>query len=89
LALSFTLGTTGCKKDEKEEEEYSTTSSKDHEVEITDPLRVEIGCPWLVSGDLEVRPEGLSSRVVDYGDGNCDSKVVVTVNGNQHEIYVN
>lgn len=53
----------------------------DFEIEITNDLRVEIGCKWIVSGTLELRPEGLYTRILDYGDGACDNQATVTVNG--------
>ena len=49
---------------------------------ITDALRVEIGCPWITAGNLEITPSGLATRYVDFGEGSCDGSVNVTVNGN-------
>lgn len=49
---------------------------------ITEALRVEIGCPWIVSGSVEITPEGHATRYVDFGSGSCDANVSVTVNGN-------
>lgn len=51
------------------------------DVEITDPLRVQMNCWWITDGALEVRPAGLATRYVDYGDGSCDNDATVTVNG--------
>jgi hypothetical protein len=48
---------------------------------ITTPLRVEVGCPWIVSGVLQIIPGSLDVRTVDYGNGACDSQVTVSVNG--------
>jgi len=48
---------------------------------IITPLRVEVGCPWVVSGVLDITPGNLAVRRVDYGDGTCDRKITVTVNG--------
>ncbi len=50
-------------------------------VAITAPLRVELDCPWIVSGVLQIVPSNLAVRTVDYGSGTCDSQVTVTVNG--------
>ncbi len=50
-------------------------------VAITTALRVEVGCPWVVSGVQEVIPAGLPARVVNFGNGACDSAVSITVNG--------
>lgn len=49
-------------------------------VSITTPLRVEIGCLWIVSGVQNITPQGLSTRTIDFGNG-CDNQVTVTVNG--------
>ena len=48
---------------------------------ITEALRVEIGCPWIVSGALEITPAGHATRYVDFGSGSCDAVVTVTVSG--------
>ncbi|MCB0791000.1 MAG: hypothetical protein H6595_00425 [Flavobacteriales bacterium] len=48
---------------------------------ITTALRIEIGCPYIVSGKLEITPGSLPTRYVDFGVGSCDATVSVTVNG--------
>lgn len=55
-------------------------------VEITTPLRVEIGCPWITEGQLEVRPQGFPIRYVDYGNGVCDRQATITINGVAYNI---
>ncbi len=50
-------------------------------IQITTPLRVEIGCPWIVSGTQEIVPQGLPVRVIDFGDGACDSAGTIAVGG--------
>jgi len=55
-------------------------------VTITTPLRKEICCRWLVSGVLKVSPSGLPDRIIDFGNGTCDNKATVTINGNSFEI---
>jgi hypothetical protein len=46
---------------------------------ITIPLRVELDCPWIVSGVQEVTPQGLTTRIINFGDGTCDSTVSISV----------
>lgn len=49
---------------------------------ITTNLRVDLSCQWrIVSGVIEITPEGKSLRKVDFGSGACDRLVTVTVNG--------
>ncbi len=49
-------------------------------VQITTALKVEIGCPWIISGVQEIVPQGLPARIIDFGNG-CNSQVSVTVDG--------
>jgi hypothetical protein len=50
--------------------------------QIITKLRVELACEWrIVSGVIEVTPEGKSVRKIDFGSGACDRLVTVTVNG--------
>jgi hypothetical protein len=49
-------------------------------VEITTPLRIEVGCPWIISGVQQLMSPGRSVRIIDYGNG-CNSAVSFTVNG--------
>jgi len=59
-----------------------------YSVAVTDPLRVEIGCPWVVSGSLEIHPQDLPTRYVDYGNGNCDSQINVTIEGETYQVNI-
>lgn len=38
-------------------------------------------CKYITSGTVDVTPEGLAKRTVDYGNGNCDDDATFTVNG--------
>ncbi len=58
------------------------------EREIISPLRIEIGCKWIVSGTMEIRPEGLPVRILDYGTGDCDNIATVLVNGVTYTIFL-
>ena len=49
--------------------------------QITTPLRAEVGCPWIVSGVVEIVPQGKQARVIDFGNGACDAQATVTVGG--------
>tara|TARA_B100000809_G_scaffold165828_1_gene163083 strand:+ start:52 stop:885 length:834 start_codon:yes stop_codon:yes gene_type:complete len=69
-------------------------NDKDFTVEITDSLEVNLGClkPTvtynkrcaIVSGKVEITPDGYSTREIDYGMGGCNCDFSVTING---EIY--
>jgi len=53
---------------------------------VTSPLHVKVGCPYVTKGVLNFTPTGKDLRVIDYGDGTCDAKFVVTINGNSYTI---
>ena len=50
-------------------------------VNITTPLRIALNCQWVESGTVEIKPQNLVLRTVDYGNGNCDDQATVTING--------
>ena len=56
-------------------------NGRNFEVEITVPLRVEF-CGWIpeiTEGIVEIQPEDLKLRKVDFGDRECDRTYVVTI----------
>jgi hypothetical protein len=57
-------------------------------VSITSPLRKEICCRWVVSGSLDIVPNGLATRTVDFGTGACDALATITINGNTYNVYM-
>ncbi|MCD4735955.1 MAG: hypothetical protein K8R53_07925, partial [Bacteroidales bacterium] len=57
-------------------------------MEITIELRKEIGCRYFVSGTYELTPEGKPVRVVDYGNGECDNIITITVSGHTITIHL-
>lgn len=56
------------------------------EREILTPLRKELSCRWIVSGTVEIRPQDKPVRLLDFGDGECDNEVTITINGETYTI---
>lgn len=56
---------------------------------ITDALRIELICSWIVSGKMTISPDNLNPRYVDFGSGACDNDATVTVNGYVYNIEMN
>lgn len=46
---------------------------------ITSPIRKELSCKWPVSGVLQITPQGLQTRTIDFGSGACDNDATVSV----------
>ena len=47
----------------------------------TTPVTIELSCAWAVSGIIEVTPDNVSPRILDFGSGGCDNNATVSVNG--------
>ena len=59
--------------------------------EITEPLIKKFSCRWLVKGTIRIVRLNLSTSspwvaTINYGNGTCDNKAMVTINGIPHEI---
>jgi hypothetical protein len=52
---------------------------------ITSPLLFEGTCEYIKSGVVEITKNG-STAIIDYGDGTCDNKATVTIDGTTEEI---
>lgn len=59
----------------------TATNGVDFTVTIDEPLRVVASCPHVVSGVLSLTPDGKAERLIDYGNGDCDSEVILTIAG--------
>jgi hypothetical protein len=54
-----------------------------YEVNITKQLTKRQTCPWIEAGTVDLTPEGLATRTVDFGTlGQCDNQATLTINGN-------
>ena len=59
--------------------------------EITEPLIKKFSCRWLVKGTIRVMRLNLTTNspwvaAINYGNGDCDNKATVTINGIPHII---
>ena len=73
-------------------------NNRDFTVEIKDTLEVNLGClkPTvtynkrcaIVSGIVEITPDGYSEREINYGMGGCNCDFSVTINGETYYIVV-
>jgi hypothetical protein len=58
-------------------------------VNVTVPVEKRASCTWITKGRIDLTPEGLATRTVDYGDGTCDDKATLTINGNTFQFQMN
>ena len=52
---------------------------------ITDPLIKKLACRWIVKGTVRITRNNNIAEL-DYGDGACNNKAVITINGVSHHI---
>ncbi|MFH2096716.1 MAG: hypothetical protein ABIJ16_13490 [Bacteroidota bacterium] len=57
-------------------------------VTITSALIVKVGCRWITQGVLEIAPEDLKVRKLNYGDGNCDNEATVEIGNKTYNIML-
>ncbi len=56
---------------------------------ITTAIVKRATCAWAESGRLDIIPSGMATRTVDFGDGTCDNKATLTINGNVFTFTMN
>lgn len=54
----------------------------------TTDVTVKLDCAWPVSGEIEVQPDNVSPRYINFGSGSCDNKAIISVNGADYEILM-
>ena len=63
-------------------------NSVPYTVSITNALRVEMDCPFITQGTVQITPTGRPARIIDYGSGACDGTFTVTVNGQTFTVTI-
>ena len=61
-------------------------SGNTFDIDITSALRVQLDCIWITEGVLSLKPEDYDARTLDYGDGTCDNKALLSTNRKDVEI---
>lgn len=52
-----------------------------YSVEIVRPLVDALDCNWINQGVINIYPQGATQRVLDFGEGQCESDATINVNG--------
>ena len=48
---------------------------------ISSALIVALDCRWIKKGVIEFKPANELKRTIDFGNGNCDNKLTVSIAG--------
>ena len=54
-------------------------------IDDSNPLVRKTGCTYISKGAQTLKLEGKKDRIIDYGDGSCDNKATLTIDGNVFE----
>ncbi len=54
---------------------------------ITVPLLRKVSCHWIGAGKIQIERNGFQG-ILDFGDGTCDNKVTITINGISYNILL-
>ncbi|MFH2143454.1 MAG: hypothetical protein ABIJ97_13600 [Bacteroidota bacterium] len=60
----------------------------DFTVNITEALIAKLNCRWITKGKLEIIPDGLKTRKINYGDGTCDNEATVEIENRTYNIIL-
>jgi len=52
---------------------------------ITNALVRDLSCSWITQGTVELVPSGKPTRTVDFGNGSCDNRGTIMIEGNTFE----
>jgi hypothetical protein len=53
---------------------------------IEEDLIAKVGCAWIVQGVMTLDPEEGATRTVDWGTGECNNGLTVTVGNHTYEV---
>jgi hypothetical protein len=78
------------------DDEYLITGSasgtdrdgRDYTATITQALRVALACQWIKEGTIELQPEDLKLRTIDFGAGACDNVATITIDNRTYTFYM-
>lgn len=53
---------------------------------IDEPLVAKVGCAWIVQGAMTIDPEQGQNRVINWGSGDCNNGLTLTVGNHEYEV---
>lgn len=52
---------------------------------VTSPIIRDMSCTWITQGTVELVPDGKPTRTIDFGNGTCDNRGTIMIEGNTFE----
>lgn len=66
----------------------TTAAGTSYTINITQALVRKMSCRWFESGKVDITPNGLATRTLDYGNTGCDANATVTISGVTYNIVL-
>jgi hypothetical protein len=66
----------------------TVASGAAYTINITQALVRKMACNWFESGKIELTPQGLTTRTLDYGNTGCDANATFTINGSTYNVVL-
>lgn len=64
----------------------TTATGVSFEITVDEALIVQLGCRWIKKGKLTITRVDKDDVIIDYGDGECDNKAMMTIGNRTKEI---
>jgi len=58
-----------------------TAANESYTIQITEPIHIVMSCQWRIVAGKQKITSGEEEILIDYGDGTCDNKFIVTYKG--------
>lgn len=52
---------------------------------VTSPIVRDMNCTWITKGTVVLTPTGKAERTIDFGNGSCDNRGTISIEGNTFE----
>ena len=59
----------------------TSSSQQPYTITITDSLKIQIGCRWIMAGSIDMEIGSGLTISIDYGEGGCDPNAIATILG--------
>ncbi|MCB9047307.1 MAG: hypothetical protein H6550_14330 [Chitinophagales bacterium] len=67
---------------------FTRPGGEQYYIEIAKPLVDDLSCNWINEGVINIFPEAATQRVLDFGDGQCESEATIDVNGVTRKVVI-
>lgn len=64
------------------------SDGRSYSAESTDDLRLDLNCRYITGGIIDLEPEFLTPRIIEYGNGNCDDQGLISIGDKEYTLDI-